>query len=443
MDLRDFIVTPILLPLIYWVAYIIRPHVTDSVNRVYYFPALTVKLIGAVALGLVYQFYYGGGDTFMYHTYGSRVIWNAFMDSPSAGIDLLLADSNNPWDVYKYASQIYMFRDSNSYTIVKFAAIFDFITFSTYSATACLFAVLSFIGSWQFYLTFYKQYPRLHASLAVAAFFIPSVFFWGSGLLKDSVTLAFLGIATYQCYLLFIERKFRTVNFLLLIVSLYFLFSIRKFILQAYLPPVILWIGVSHFYRIRSVILRTLMIPFVAGLLMVSGYYTVVKIGEDDDKYAVTRLAETARVTAYDIRYWSGRYAGSGYSLGELDGSFNTMIRLAPQAINVSLFRPYIWEVRNPLMLLSALESLLLLLLCLYILAKKRLSIFASFSQANILFALAFSLVFAFAIGISTYNFGTLVRYKVPLLPFFVTALILLLDYSGKERNAVKPEVKE
>lgn len=435
MELRDFLVTPIVLILIYWAAYAVRPYVTDEVNRVYFFPALTLKLVGALALGFVYQFYYGGGDTFMYHTYGSRIVWKAFSDSPITGLKLLIAESGNYTDVYQYASQIYLFRDPYSYTVIKLAAVLDLFTFSAYSATACLFAVFSFIGSWQFFLTFYRQFPHLHGRLAVAAFFIPSVFFWGSGLLKDSVTIACLGIATFQFYTIFIARKFRLVNILLLVLSLYFIFSIRKFVLQAYLPAVILWISTTHVDRIRSTILKAMLIPFVAGVLMISGYYTAVKIGEDDLRYDVSRIALTAKVTAYDIRYWTGRFAGSGYSLGELDGSLNTMVRLAPQAINVSLFRPYIWEVKNPLMFLSSMESLAMLFLVIYVVAKKRLALFAALSQPNILFAISFSLVFAFAIGVSTYNFGTLVRYKVPLLPFFVTALILVLDYSKRDKK--------
>ena len=65
---------------------------TDSVNRVYFFPALTVKIVGALAVGFIYQFYYNGGDTFNYHTHGSRHVWEAFMDSPVKGMRLLKSD---------------------------------------------------------------------------------------------------------------------------------------------------------------------------------------------------------------------------------------------------------------------------------------------------------------------------------------------------------------
>lgn len=443
MELRDLLITPAFLILIYGVAFLVRPYATDEVNRVYFFPALTAKIFGALALGVVYQYYYGSGDTFMYHTYGSRIVWNAFLDSPIEGLKLLFADTRNPGEVYQYASQIYLFRDSNSFTVIRLAAVFDLLTFSTYSSTAALFAVLSFIGSWQFYLTFYKQYPHLHGRLAIAAFFIPSVFFWGSGVLKDSVTLACLGIATYQIYLIFIERRVRLVNILLLLVSLYLIFSIRKFILQAYLPAVLLWLGAAQIHRIHSVILRAMVVPFVVLVIVASGYYTVVKIGEDDERYALGNIAKTSRVTAYDIRYWSGRFAGSGYSLGELDGSFESMVRLAPQAINVSLFRPYLWEVKNTLMLFSAVESFVMLLVVLYVVARLRTRVLAGLAAPNVLFAISFTLIFAFAIGVSTYNFGTLVRYKIPLLPFFVTALVLLLDYRKSETKLDRLESTE
>jgi hypothetical protein len=435
LELRDFIVTPIVIILIYGIAYAIRSSVTDDVNRVYFIPALTAKLIGAILLGMVYQFYYTGGDTFMYHTHGSRIVWQAFLESPALGFKLLFADGASQEGIYKYSSQIYFFRDSSSYAVIRVASIFDLITFSSYSATASLFAVLSFIGVWMFFLTFYKQYPHLHRGLALAAFFIPSVFFWGSGILKDSLTLACLGIATYQFYTIFFERKTNVINFLLLFLALLGIFSIKKFVLQAYLPAVIVWLFAHNFRYIRSIVLKIMLVPFTVVLVIASAYYAIVKIGEDDARYSVSKIAQTAKVTAYDIRYWSGRNAGSGYSLGELDGTFGSMIRLAPLAINVSLFRPYLWEVKNPFMLLSALESLFLLFLCFYVLIKKKALVFSSFSDPNVIFALVFSISFAFAVGVSTFNFGTLVRYKIPLLPFFLVALILILDYSKSDRK--------
>ena len=443
MELRDLIVTPILLIVIAALAYIIRPRVTDSVTRVYFFPALAVKIFGALCLGLIYQFYYNGGDTYNYHTHGSRHVWEAFMDSPLKGMRLLINDGSNYNDVYRYASKILFFSDPQSYAIVKIAAVFDLLTFSSYSSTAILFAVVSFVGLWMFFLTFYEQYPSLHRWLAIASFFIPSVFFWGSGLLKDTVTLGCLGVATYQVYRIFAKKNFGIRHVLLLAISLYGMYSIKIYIILTFLPAVIVWVFLLNLDAIRSPVLKIMLAPFMISSAIVLGYFAMVKAGEDNAKYSLQNVAMTAKITAYDIGFYTGRDAGSGYSLGELDGTFGSMIRLAPQAINVSLFRPYLWEVKNPLLLLSALESFLLLLLCVYIIVKKNVRLLAAINNPNVLFALIFSIAFAFAVGVSTFNFGTLVRYKIPLLPFFAVALILILHHSKSDKKLAELDSTE
>ena len=53
-------------------------------------------------------------------------------------------------------------------------------------------------------------------------------------------------------------------------------------------------------------------------------------------------------------------YEGSSYSLGNTDFSTIGLITKAPIALITTFCRPFPWEVRNPLMALSSLESLAL-----------------------------------------------------------------------------------
>src|SRR5260221_672625 len=212
------------------------------------------------------------------------------------------------------------------------------------------------------------------------------------------------------------------------------IFPVKKLVLQAFLPAAILWIYMGRIQAIRSIALKVMALPFILVLCALLAYYSVVKVGEGDKRYAAGKLSQTARITAMDIRYQTGRDAGSGYTLGEMDGSFIGMMRLAPNAINVSLFRPYLWEVRNPLMLLSALESTGFLFLVLYVLWERRSSALKAFANPDIAFTMVFSIVFAFAVGVSTFNFGSLARYKIPLLPFLFVGLALIL-HSKRDKN--------
>ncbi len=87
MTLIDFFLTPVYLILIYSIAYWVRSKITTPETKRYFIPALTVKLVGALAIGMIYQFYYKGGDTFNYYKQAS-IIWKAFSEHTNLGIKL-------------------------------------------------------------------------------------------------------------------------------------------------------------------------------------------------------------------------------------------------------------------------------------------------------------------------------------------------------------------
>ncbi|MCK5210482.1 MAG: hypothetical protein KAQ79_20745, partial [Cyclobacteriaceae bacterium] len=426
-----------LLILIYAIAGFIRPFVTDKQNRRYFLPGLTVKIIGAISVGLIYQFYYGGGDTFTYFNLGSKYIWEAFKDSPILAFKLIFAGKEYATDTFQYASKIYTYGDLSSYFVVRVAGVFDLLTFHTYSATAILFAAFSFTGLWALYHVFYRMFPSQHLEFAIAVLFVPSVFFWGSGILKDTITISALGWATYGAYNLFFVKRHITISLIILLLSLYTIYTIKIYILLCFLPAVILWIFSTRLSNVKNVIAKIFIAPIVLSIAALIGYYAILKVGEENPRYDVENLAETARITAEWIHYVSIREQGSAYTLGDFDYSLTGMISKFPQAVWVSLYRPYLWEAHNIVMLLSALESFALILFTIYVFYKagiqKTLKLISS--KPILTFCFMFSIVFAFAVGVSTYNFGTLVRYKIPLYPFFISGLFILLDYSKRERK--------
>jgi hypothetical protein len=417
------------------VAFIIRPYATDKFTKRYFIPSLSLKMAGAIFLGVIYQFYYHGGDTYNFHTHGSRVIWGAILDDSQIGVKLLFSNGELIRGGYKYMSQIPFFRDHASFEVIRIASFIDLFTFSSYSSTAIIFSVISFGGSWAMFNTFYRKYASLHLPMAVAVLFIPSVIFWGSGILKDTLILAALGFSVYCIDSIFIQKRMKISVMILLFLSVYIIFSVKKFVLQAFIPSAVLWIYLKNLTSFKSSALKILITPLVVMIFIFSAYYSAFKIGEGDTKYSLGKLAETAKVTAYDIRYQTGADAGSGYSLGDLDGSFSTMVKLTPQAINVSLFRPYLWEVKNPLMLLSAIEALIFLFVTLFVLFKRKRALLKSLSDPMVVFCLVFSVAFAFAVGVSSFNFGTLARYKMPLLPFYAMWLVLVLNDENKDKK--------
>ncbi len=437
MELKDLIVTPLFLILIYIMAYFIRYYVADRTIRKYFLPALTLKIIGAITLGFIYQFYYKGGDTFAYFDMGSRYIWEAFLDSPGKAVRLIFAQGEYVPETWEYASKIIFYNDLPSYFVVRVAGIFDLFTFHTYSATACLFALLSFSGLWAMYTSFYKMFPRLHLEFAVAIFFIPSVFFWGSGILKDSITLGALGWAIYAFHSIFIARKNIILSILILLLSFFIIYEIKIYILLCFIPALLIWLYVLYMKKVQNLVLKIMVLPVSLFILLGSGYFTVREIGEENRRYNLENLTQTAEATARWLTYVSLREEGSAYTLGDFDYSATGILKKTIPAIWVTLFRPYVWEVRNPVMALSALESLTLFLFFLFVIFVMlwKGSVGKIFRQPVITFCLFFALTFSFAVGISTYNFGSLVRYKIPVMPFFLIGLFLILYYAKRPRK--------
>jgi hypothetical protein len=440
MEPKDLIVTPLLLIFIYIIAYFSRPYVAYRTTRRYFLPAFTLKILGAIALGFIYQFYYKGGDTFAYFDMGSRHIWEAFLDSPVKAFRLIFAHGEYVPETWEYASKIIFYNDLPSYFVVRVAGLFDIFTFHTYTATACLFAVLSFSGLWAMYTSFYRMFPRLHLEFALAIFFIPSVFFWGSGILKDSITLGALGWATYSFHAIFISRRNIISSILILMLSFFIIYEIKIYILLCFIPALLIWLYVLYMKKVRNLVIKAMVFPVSLVILAGSGYLAVREIGEENRRYNLQNLTQTAEATARWLTVVSLREEGSAYTLGDFDYSPMGILRKTIPAIWVTLFRPYVWEARNPVMALSAFESLLVFLFFLFVitLALKRRSLLAIFNQPVISFCFFFTLTFSFAVGISTYNFGSLVRYKIPMMPFFLIGLFLILYYSKRPRKVAR-----
>jgi LytS/YehU family sensor histidine kinase len=86
-------------------------------------------------------------------------------------------------------------------------------------------------------------------------------------------------------------------------------------------------------------------------------------------------------------------------------------------------------------MLLAALESLALLIIIAYLLYKIRWRFFKFIFQNDFLiFALVFSLIFIFFVGLSSANYGSLSRYRIPALPLFLSSLFAIYNYSKQQK---------
>ncbi|RSK36063.1 hypothetical protein [Hymenobacter metallilatus] len=444
MELKDLFLTPLYLGLFYGLAFALRKRFTNPLTKRYFIPALSVKFLGAISLGLIYQFYYGGGDTFNYFN-ESKTIHEAFFDSPTVGIKLMLA-SNNEFDasMAKYVAQMHWFHSETEYFVVKVCGFFGLFCFHTYSVIALMFAFVSFSGVWALYNTFLRLYPRLYKQLAIAVFFVPSVFFWGSGVSKDALCIGALGWMFFSFYNLLVARTQVLQAAAAILIAGFVLKSVKIYILISFIPPVMLWVTTQYSARIKSGIVRALAMPIMIVLGGAIGFAVSQSVASGNQNYDFDKIEDRATVASTYHNSIShaeankGRGMGnSGYSMEDFTGP-QDIPKLAPKAIIIGLFRPFMWEVNNPVMLLSGLEILWITYLTIQVFRKT--GFFRTLGRIGstplVLFCIVFSVLFAIGTAITSGNFGNLVRYRIPMWPFYVTALFILQDAIPVKKKA-------
>ena len=213
----------------------------------------------------------------------------------------------------------------------------------------------------------------------------------------------------------------------------YLLYIIKVYILISYVPFFILYLVLKNVNLIKNIFLRfALVVGLIVGtIVMFTG--VMAQLAETLVAYGGSDI--TKNITSYQKAYSEQEEAGSNFELGvEYDGSVSSLIRIAPAAIIATLYRPFFWESKKISTLLSSAESLAIMLFTFFVFYKTGpVRFLRSLKEPVILYCILFALLFALFVGATTANFGTLVRYKIPCLPFYIIALFLIQDLNRKK----------
>ncbi|WP_300598768.1 hypothetical protein [Niabella sp.] len=439
ITLLDYAILPFVLAAIYGIAFRFRNrhYPPGHAYRPYFITGLSLKIIGAVFIGMVYEYYYQGGDTMNYFLH-AKIINSAFDDSPVKWINLLLRiPDDSTVGYYDYISRMFWYQDPASYSVAALAAFLGLPLGTTYLPIAVTFAALSFTGMWALFRTFARIYPDLVKPVAIAVLFIPSVVVWGSGIFKDTICLFGLGWLTYGVFQMLIQKNFKAGNILLTILSIWLVARVKLYILVAFVPALLIWVLSVYTSRMQNAAGRFLLKLLVLSFTLAGSLYIMTSsLGEEMlGRYSLENIEQTAQITRDWIQYSSGE-EGSAYDLGKINGMGDMLVKF-PLAVNVTLFRPYLWESKKLIILASGLEAFLLLFLTvkLLIVVGFRRCWTTIAKDSTLQFCLIFAIIFAFSVGISTGNFGTLSRYKIPCLPFYALPIMIIYykNVSGQQ----------
>ena len=410
-----------------------RKKYDNPVLKKYHKQAFWIKVLGTFAFSIFVIYLSPGDTTGLYYPEGINIAKLIVKDPENIkliftkGVDFdqgLLTDIANAG----------YFNEESNYMVTKLVTIFSFFTFGKFMAINLVFSMISFTGTWRLFRFFYEQYPHMHKQFAIAILYLPTFVFWSSGILKDPICTGALGWITYSLYSIFYTKNNFLKNIIIVFIFGYFLIELKIYILVAYLPFFILFLILQNVNLVKNVVVKALLVlVFITGSVL--GFVKITNSLQGAlSNYASKGI--TASIKNYQTNYENqSEFVQSNFSLGvEFDGSSGSLAKMAPAAIIATLFRPFIWESKKLSTLLSSLESLALMIFTLYVLRKVGVMRFFKtiIKKPILLYCFFYSLLFALFVGATTLNFGTLVRYKIPGIPFYLIALFFILEFNKK-----------
>ncbi|HNP18205.1 MAG TPA: hypothetical protein PKL31_07230 [Fulvivirga sp.] len=373
----------------------------------YVIPAVVLKLMAGLGIGLLYKYYYGAGDTLSFF-HEAEQLANLARNDVFGFVNYLFNSSELLHQTF-YANQ------PRALFLVKILSVVNLVTNSSYWLSCVYFSLFSFAGMWFLARVLSKIYPSKNGVIALALFFVPSAVFWSSGIIKESIALGCLGFIAGVAMIIIHDKKVSPTYLLLMLFNAIVLWQIKYY-----------YAGVTFLILISM--LATMFITHKVGLVNKKKWAQMVLFAFF--AFGMAGLVSILHPNFYPERFLnvvvannnefvSISNAGDYVDFEGLQSTWTSVITHAPKALFSGLFRPFLGESAEPFKIITGIENLALLLLTLY-----------SFSQLPgklnsrdfllLISVIGFVIIMTVFLALSAPNFGTLIRYKSGVIPFFV-----------------------
>lgn len=442
MDVVDIILLPVYLGLIYLLANFMKgKNSGNGVYQRYFIRGLNYKMFGSVAFAFIYLFYYRGGDSINFYV-TMKPLYNLFFRNPGVYFYFITTPfSTYPkecfYDVYIHGAA-YLLRGTASLSTIRIGGLINLFCFNSYLVCTVVFGFISYIFTFRAFALFCSIYPKLEKQFAIAFLMIPSVIFWGSGVSKDTIMLGSIFLFITSFYQIAITKKKIGMHVVWMLLSGYIISSIRGFILFSIIPGLLLMSAVYYRNAFKSGLLRILAGPVFIAAGAVLSFLFVQGLGNSVQSYNLDALAQKAEGFHSWHTYLGETQGGSAYSLGDdVDYSLAGILRKAPLALVICLFGPFVWQIRNAVMLLSGTESLIFLFFFfrVFLTGRAYRALNVLFRDHVVMLCIPIILIIGIAIGMTSFNYGALVRYRIPIQPL-LAVLLIVTNYRINNPNA-------
>lgn len=376
------------------------------------------QLAGVLALIGITKYYYGYGDMLSYHRNGSFIAAHWANDFTGLAPDVLRL-------LLQQGGEELVFHGGGTATgsMQALAAILAMLTDASLLAMCTVIAVFGYASRLLVYRVLRADLAPAHRNPVLwASLLMPSVVFWSGGLLKEAVAMIGIGPLLWGVREV-VQGRRKLTGVAMAVFGTVVCGLFKGYLLPPFVLAFAVWFYVRRAHRTGSSLLAK---PSRLIFAVVAAFGLLILIGSLFPRYDFRKIEE--QVIEEQAKGESAD-GGSNFRLNDSQSSGTASMALrAPWAVTTALLRPTLIEARNPLALLNGLETLLLSILLFQALSRRGIrEVLRRIRSSSILsFCAVFTLVLALGVGFSTTNMGTLSRYRMPLIPFFVLLLVVV-----------------
>ena len=356
-----------------------------------------VKVLFGMVYGYLFMRFYGGDDTWNYHTL-SLVEYQKLLHHPLRFLHDTFSETGGSLSLdAAYSTTNSFWSDFEEVVFVRMLVLFDVLSFGSYYVNVVLFCFIAYLGHLLMFRLLVNHFPSSAPLLRLGIFYFPVVLFWLSGIRKEGLLLLGMATALYYFNKLMYQNTRILKHVLLCAAGLVMLWLIRNLVILCLAPALLAW-GLHQRGRLRG------RFAYAGVYLLCTGLFFW-----GHNLPGVPDLAQKLAERQYSFIALQGN---TRLRLDSLHASFSSYAKILPQALNHSFFQPYLWQSKSPLQLVSALDVFLFfgfLLLCLYHMGPDGLARLKSPLVAScLLTALAGYMVIGYTVPFP----GAFVRYK-------------------------------
>jgi len=359
---------------------------------------LSLAFLFKVAMGCLYGYIYLHGynadDTWMFHnlslTDTQKLLHHPLQFFAELGPARAFASVNGGfWDGLK------AYMDSLDYDgIIKPLSIFNLFSGGNYYINVVFFNFIIFWGHYWLFGIFVKEFPEKRKPLLLLIFFFPPLVFWLSGIRTDGLILFFLALALLHYRRWLYENKKWSVLYCAL--SIFPIIIYRSQVVLLLIPALLAWYISVKFNR--NTVASFLWVFGIGGVLFFASAW--VSPQKNLPQMVVQRQQSFMALQ------------GTRFQLDTLQPSLTSFTKVLPQAVSHTFLRPYIWEAKGALQLMTAAEIIVCWLLVFIAIIKRESHWKQTLQKPVLVFCLSFGILLYIFIGYTIPFPGAIVRYR-------------------------------